>query len=302
MKGKRATLLVNPTARRVAAGADFVALARFLEVRGVETRVVLPKSPEEATAEARRSADHGDDFVFALGGDGTQRSVAEGLAGSETALAALPGGTVNIWCMEAGIPRRLRSAVMAHLTGQVTSMDLGRAGSRVFMLMASVGWDAAVARRVSFGLKRWLGWGTYLVEALRAAPGFRPVETRWRSGMAVYERPLALLVASNTRLYGGRVRFSPGAVANDGLLDVVALCPQSTLQTLQLAVRLARSSIGGHPGAIAAQMAEVSIETAGLPFQLDGDYAGETPVTFRIEPGALIVSVPAGRLPRVLGG
>ena len=302
MKGKRATLLINPGARRVAAGADYAQIARYLGVRGIETRVVVPNGPGEATAEARRSAEAGDDFVFALGGDGTQRCVAEGLAGSETALAALPGGTVNIWCREAGIPLGLKAALLAHLTGQVTSMDLGRAGARVFMLMASVGWDAAVTRRVSAAVKRRFGWAAYLMQALVAAPGFRLVDARWRSGMAVYERPLALIVVSNTRVYGGFVRVSPGALANDGHFDMVALCPHSTPEALQLAVRMARSKLNGHPCAITARMAELQFETAGLPFQLDGDYAGETPVSFRVEPGALRVSVPLGRLPPMLGG
>ena len=151
-------------------------------------------------------------------------------------------------------------------------------------------------------MKRRFGWAAYLIEALIAAPRLRLVDARWRSGIAVYERPLALVVVSNTRVYGGRLRVTPGALANDGQFDMAALCPRSTPQALQLAVRMARSDLTGHPAVIMAQVAELEIETAGLPFQLDGDFVGETPVTFRIEPGALKVSVPAGRLRAVLGG
>ena len=44
---------------------------------------------------------------------------------------------------------------------------------------------------------------------------------------------------------------------------------------------------------------ELTIETAGLPVQLDGDYAGETPMRFCVDPGALLVSVPGGPLARI---
>jgi YegS/Rv2252/BmrU family lipid kinase len=304
VKGKRATLLVNPAARRVARGPAPApaAVARYLDGRGVATRLVQPGSPAEAVAAARDSAEAGDDLLFAFGGDGTQRDAAQGLAGSGTALAALPGGTVNIWCIEAGIPARLRAALDAHISGQVTPMDLGFAGGRAFMLMASLGWDAAVARSVSPRLKRRLGTGAYILRALVMAPRFRTVPARWRSGVAVYQGPLAVMVLSITRVYGGRVQFSPGALANDGLLDVVALCPASRPEALRLAVATFRSQLPGASGVLGGRFSALDVETPGIPVQLDGDYVGETPMSFEVLPGALRVSVPAGKLPPVLGG
>ncbi len=136
----RATLLVNPAARRVQRGLDPSRLHRYLERRTERTRLVIPGSAGEAVREARLAAERGDDVVFALGGDGTQRDAAEGLAGSPTALAALSGGTVNVWCLEAGIPRGVRAAVDALLSGQEVHIDLGMANDRPFLLMASLGW------------------------------------------------------------------------------------------------------------------------------------------------------------------
>jgi diacylglycerol kinase family enzyme len=46
---------------------------------------------------------------------------------------------------------------------------------------------------------------------------------------------------------------------------------------------------------------EIRIETPGIPVQLDGDYVSETPMTFSSDPGALLVSVPAGPLPAIFG-
>src|SRR5687768_17820049 len=97
MPDMKATVLVNSTARGIKASFDPSRVVRYLEKRGISTVLALPISAEDATARARDSADRGDDLLFAVGGDGTVRDVAAGLAGSETALAAVPGGTVNVW-------------------------------------------------------------------------------------------------------------------------------------------------------------------------------------------------------------
>lgn len=297
---RSATLIINPAARRVAKGFEASRVVSYLERRGLKVTCAEPSSAMEATRSARAAAWRGDALVFALGGDGTLRDVAEGLAGSGTALAALPGGTVNIWCREAWIPRGLRAAVDAHLEGQVVRMDLGCADKRAFLLMASLGWDAAIAHCVSPHLKRRLGDYAYIVEAFRQLPRLRTVHARWRAGLITMDRQLAMMVVSNTRLYGGRVRFTPGSTAVDGLLDVVALCPRSPLDVPRLAAKAMLRRLSKDGAVVSDRLAAMTVETPGIPYQLDGDYAGETPVTFSVDAGALAVSVPAGALPPVL--
>lgn len=295
-----ATVLVNPAARGIQR-ADPDRLARYLRKQGLRTTLVVPDSPDAATAAAGEAAVRGDELLFVLGGDGSLRDAALGVAGSGTAVAAVPVGTVNIWAKEAGIPHGVRAAVDAHLGGQVQRIDLGRANGSCFLLMASVGWDAEVARRVNPGWKRKLGDVAYMLEAARTLPRLRPVRTRWRTTTA-HEDGVALMVISNTRLYGGLVKFAPGALADDGLLDVVALCPTNAFETARLSARLALARVGDDVRTIVERAEEVHVETPALPVQLDGDYFGETPMTFRVDRGALLVSVPAGPLPAIIAG
>ncbi|MEO6397728.1 MAG: diacylglycerol kinase family protein [Tepidiformaceae bacterium] len=293
---RTATLLVNPAARGVPQSFDAGRVLRYLERHQIEARLVVPSSSEAATLAARQSADQGDDLLFTVGGDGTVRDAALGLRDSRTALAAIPAGTVNIWATEAGIPRGLRSALDSHIHGQVAPIDLGLADDRCFLLMAGVGWDAQVARRVSIRLKRVLGDLAYIAQAVWMVPVLRTRQVRWVSGGVLYEAPLAWMVLGNTRLYGGRVQLTPAASIDDGLLDIVALCPPSFVDGLRLATRVARSRVTGAPHVIEGRSAELRLETPGLPVQLDGDYVGETPMTFTVAPGALLASVPAGPL------
>ncbi len=295
-KSRAATLLVNPEARGVRETFDGGRVLRYLSRHGITARLVVPSSPEDASRAARESADRGDDLLFTVGGDGTVRDAAAGLRGSPTALAAIPAGTVNVWAREARIPNRLRAALDAHITGQIVPIDLGLADGRCFMLMAGIGWDAEIVHRVAPRMKRLLGDLAYVAQAARMAPRLRPHQVRWCSGGEQFDEPLAWMVLGNTRLYGGKVQLTPAATVDDGLLDLVALCPSTFRDGLRLAARVAMSRAYNDRHIIQGRTAEVRIETPGMAVQLDGDYAGETPMSFSIAPRALNVSVPAGPL------
>ena len=75
---------------------------RALE-RGYEVDAVDTQRPRHATELSRDAARDGYDAVVALGGDGTINEAANGLAGTDTALACLPGGATNVYCRMIGI-------------------------------------------------------------------------------------------------------------------------------------------------------------------------------------------------------
>ena len=131
--GYSATVLVNLAARGVGDAFPAERIRAYLERQGVETRLEFPDSPAEMTRAASRAASRTDRLLFVVGGDGTLRVAAEGIERSETALAALPRGTVNVWARETGIPRGLRAAIDTHLAGRVVPMDLGVANGHRFL-------------------------------------------------------------------------------------------------------------------------------------------------------------------------
>lgn len=296
---RAATVLVNPAARRVPPGFDGSNVVRYLAGHDIEARVTIPSGPLDATREAAESGARGDHLLFVIGGDGSVRDAALGLAGSETALAAVPAGTVNVWAKESGIPRGLKAAIDAHVDGQSVHIDLGRAGGQCFLLMAGIGWDADVARNVAPWLKRRLGDYAYITQAAWMLPRLRPRRTRWHADGETHEQPLAWMVLGNTRLYGGRIHLTPNAAIDDGKLDLIALCPEDITQGGRIAVKMLAGGLRDDDRVLELRSHEVQIETPGLPVQLDGDFAGETPMTFTADPGALLVSIPSGPLARI---
>ncbi|MBE7519007.1 MAG: hypothetical protein HS107_07135 [Thermoflexaceae bacterium] len=299
---RSATVLVNLRARGVAGRFDAGRVTAYLRSRAVEARIVTPASPAESAREAHRAALRGEDLLFVAGGDGTLRVAAEGLAGSNTALAAIRGGTANVLAHEIGIPRGLQKAIDAHLEGQRVRMDIGRAGNLPFLLMAGAGWDAAVARSVHAPLKRVAGPFAYIAEGAWMLPRLRTRVVRWVCDGEEHEEPLAVMVLGNTRLYGSVVHVTPRAFADDGRLDNSALSPRRPMDGTRISARLLLGRHEGDGRTFIARARDTSIETPGLPVQLDGDYAGETPLRFTVEPRALVLSVPHGKLPAIFGG
>jgi YegS/Rv2252/BmrU family lipid kinase len=247
---------------------------------------------EELAAEAAAA---GLPLLFVCGGDGTLNEAANGLAGSETALAPIRAGTVNIWAREIGVPRRPAKAVRAAVEGERRRMDLGRAGGRYFMMMAGYGLDGAIARRASLGLKSRLGAATYAIAALRETLRYRssPVTLSF-DGEEVAVR-LLMLVAGNTRNYAGLADITADARADDGLLDVCVYQGKGTLDIILHALRtlLRRHRKSNKVLYRRARRLELAWQEP-LPVQLDGDEFEGSPDTVEVAPGALWAAVPRG--------
>ena len=122
----------------------------------------------------------GADIVLVCGGDGTIRNVAQVLAGSGTALGLVPAGTSNVLARNLAIvlndPAR---ATRIALSGSNRAVDVGRvtidgcAEEQVFLVMAGVGFDAAIMAGAPHELKSRLGPLAYFVSGIRALRGPR---------------------------------------------------------------------------------------------------------------------------------
>ena len=102
----------------------------------VQTHAVAvdTQARSHATEICREAAAEGYDVVVAFGGDGTVNEAANGLAGSDTPLTALPGGSTNVFCRTLGVPNDVVDAT-EHLLGMADRfrpirVDLASAGER----------------------------------------------------------------------------------------------------------------------------------------------------------------------------
>jgi diacylglycerol kinase (ATP) len=261
---------------------------------GYDVEPLETKEPGDAKRLASEAVSAGFDLVAALGGDGTVNEIVNGLAGSDTPLAIIPTGTVNVLAMELGIPLEPPDAVQLLDRGSVSWIDLGLAGDRYFGLMAGVGMDAAVVASLNPAMKRALkeaafavqGVGTYLTHD---DPLFRvtSVERTVEGYFAVF---------GNSSNYGGAFGITPLADMRDGLLDVCVLKDKSFVSTVWYWTAALINAHIKHPKVEYFRTESAAIETveAGreVLVQTDGEVAGHLPMVCKVVPRALRVLVP----------
>jgi diacylglycerol kinase family enzyme len=98
----RILLVVNSFASSVTARNTVVVQRRLSHGNDVE--VVETNRRGHATRFAHDAARRGIDVVIGYGGDGTLNEVATGIAGTDTALGVLPGGSTNVFARTLGSP------------------------------------------------------------------------------------------------------------------------------------------------------------------------------------------------------
>ena len=291
-------LLRNPRARRAPSEDALLRAAETLIERRWRVDIESTSGPGDATRIAAEAVARGYNAVIAVGGDGTVHEAVQALAGTSTALGAVPAGTANVWAEEAGVPRGARRALTSLLRARTARIDVGRAtfedgSSRCFLLMCSAGMDAEVMRRVAGSArKRLMGRAAYAASGLARLVRANPARTAVEVDGALAEHDLYLAVAGNTRGYGGIAHLTSAALADDGALDVVTFSGRGFMGRVPLVARALRGGLHhrarGGIGYGRGSRVRIAPERP-LPVQADGEYIGETPITITVEPRALTV-------------
>ncbi len=289
-------LIVNPSAGGGKAGRVAPDVERALRGQGLEVRRVETRDLDHARELAEQGARAGETVVV-LSGDGLIGVVADVLRGFPGAiLGVLPGGRGNDLARVLGIPRDpvAACAVIAH--GVSRAMDLGEVGGKAFVGIASAGFDSE-ANRIANVAPAWLGGLVYAYGALRALASWRPA--RFEIELEPPGERLSFIAytvgAANSKTYGGGMRAAPGAMLDDGLLEVVVLETVSKREFLtKLLPRVFKGTHVELPSVHVFRAATVEL-SADRPFAMyaDGDPIGELPVRVRAIAGAVSVLVPA---------
>ncbi|MBM3658460.1 MAG: hypothetical protein FJW95_03020 [Actinobacteria bacterium] len=146
----RVRLIVNPIASSMTDRHRADIEARLGARHAVET--VLTNARDHARQLAAEAAADEVDVVAVAAGDGTLNEAADGLIGTPTALAALPGGSTNVFVRAVGFPKRLDPATAAVAAaidrGSIRRIGVGAANERHFLFHLGAGFDAAVVERM----------------------------------------------------------------------------------------------------------------------------------------------------------
>jgi diacylglycerol kinase family enzyme len=304
---RRMLVIVNPYASTV---SDRLRNLVVYALRGrYHVHAVDTESRDHATVLCRQAAQEGYDVVVAFGGDGTFNEAANGLAGSNTPLACLPGGRTNVWCRITGVPVDIVDATeqllgLAH-DFKPRRVDLGQVNDRYFLFSAGVGLDASVVEQVDAHprLKRRLGEWYYTwtgINTFNRRYVLHPPQLRVEFDDKAVDGVTAIIQNAEPYTYFGnrQVHMAEGASLSSHDLSGIVLQRSrlSDMPPIILRAFSERMRLVNHrqvePIRGASEVTVRTTDERGLPLQVDGDFIGEiSEAHFRAVPdGLLIVS------------
>jgi diacylglycerol kinase (ATP) len=298
MSIRKATLISNPKTGRYASrrARPIQDLASRFESLGVKVDVRLTSGPGEATEIAARAARNGSSDVIVAGGDGTINEAIQGLAGTKARLAIIPRGTANVLARELGLPLNEEKAIAVAAQGKSRKIYLGLAidettnESRHFVLMAGIGLDASVVRRVQPSLKKRIGKGAFWISGLSHLATWDPQPFTLEIDDVKYAATFAAI--GKSARYGGDLAITPGARLDQREFEVCMIETMSRLRYLHLLSYAMRNGMPRDKPEVTFVKA-VSVRAYGdAPVQVDGELIGHLPMRFEIAPDSLEVIVP----------
>jgi diacylglycerol kinase family enzyme len=269
-------IVFNPVAGRRRAHL----LWRVLDVlvaNGVRLELAETCRAGHAESLALEAVKRGEPMVVAAGGDGTIAEVANGLMGTGARLGVIPLGTANVLAHELGLPFSPRAVAAALAFGRTTTLWPGIAasaqGSRLFVQMLGVGFDAHVVKRVSFPMKKLLGKGAYVLRSVAEVTRYSYPQITMR--LDEVETQAASVIVSKGKLYGGKFRLAADAMPGEPGFSVIMFDRSGPGAAMMYGAALPLNLLGHAPGVRRVRANRVDfIGNKPVPAQTDGDPFG----------------------------
>jgi diacylglycerol kinase (ATP) len=296
----RVVVAINPTASFGKGRAVGPAVVQAL--RGVGHRVTALTEPTFADLhrEAGKAIALDPDALVVVGGDGMVSLGANLVARTSIPLGIVPSGTGNDVSRGLKIPIGETDAaidlLLAALNREPRVIDaalIRRDGEpdRWFTGVLSAGFDALVNERAN--LWRWpRGKSRYNLALLRELATLKPTNYRLVLDGVEWNTAGTLVSIANNTSFGGGMLITPGALLDDGLIDVFVVEPLSRIAFLGIFPRVFKGTHVTDPRVSIRRAKHVRIEADGVVAYADGERVGLLPLEVEIVPGALRILAP----------
>jgi diacylglycerol kinase family enzyme len=290
-------IVLNASSGQGASSGVADKLKEVFTAAGKDTRITLAQGGPTLTAAMKRAVEEGCSSLVVGGGDGTINTGATAVLERGIPLGVLPLGTLNHFAKDLGIPLDAEEAARVVLDGVICKVDIGEINGRIFLNNSSLGVYPAIVRlRERYRTRvrgKWIAALWAALTVLRRNP-FMAVRIVVEEKTIIRRTPL-LMVANNEYRTGGIQAGSRDSLAQ-GRLALYVLNAEQRPGLLRLAGKLLL--LGGDQvkelDLLTVQEATVETRRRRLQVALDGEVASvESPLEYRVRPGALRVHVPA---------
>ncbi|MGE5245033.1 MAG: diacylglycerol/lipid kinase family protein [Betaproteobacteria bacterium] len=290
------TIIINPVSGGGNAGVGrqrAEMAAAVAAAHGEPAEVFVTERAGHARDLARRAVRRRSRIIVAWGGDGTINEVASALAFEDVPLGIVPAGSGNGLARELKLDRRPARALAAALAAGRRPMDVGEMGDRLFVNVAGVGLDACVADAFNAASNRRRGFARYAAITVRTLIRYRPGRYTITTPEGETSIRAVFVTVANSPQFGNGVCVAPGAVVDDGWLDLATFEERSRTATIAQIPRLFNRTLTRAPGFALRRIRQATIECEKpMVFHVDGEpVRGGTRLQVRVHPGALQIAV-----------
>lgn len=224
------------------AGTSAAAKRALEDVGGFEIHATSPGGLESAIRGVMRSK---PPRIVIAGGDGSVGTAARVVCDTATELAVLPGGTLNHFARDHGIPTDFHDAAFNAVNGDVAEADTAYVGDHLFLNTSSVGAYVGYVR-LRDRIEKYLGYRlASLVAAVRLFMSMRPVELELDvdGERRQYSTPMVFIGVgereTRSPTLGNRVR------GGKDCLHVIVVRERRAVRLLVVALDAATRGLGG---------------------------------------------------------
>lgn len=298
-------IIVNPVAGHGKGRHIWQQMEPILQEMGFAYTVAFTEHKGHALCLVDDAVLRGCRYLMAVGGDGTNHEIANGLLlqphapARDIAYALMPAGTGNDWARTHGIPSDPRTRLTRLQNPETIFQDAGLAhfetengpSKRYFINVAGMAYDGFIGqqlqRRPARNKMEYLLFvGKYLFQYQLSKAAIR------FNGQRVEDYFYTINVGL-CKYSGGGMQFTPHAIPDDGLFALTFARKLSKLEVLLQTPRFYAGTLLEHPKVEGWQSARIEVDhLPGEPptlLEADGEYLGYTPVVFELLEAAIQV-------------
>lgn len=291
-----AAVIVNAAAGQGCSPEWVTDLQNQFSTYGIKAKITLAKDGDDILSAARSAINEGIPLLIAGGGDGTVNAVASHVANTDFVLGVLPLGTLNHFAKDALIPLELEAAIRTIAKGRCVVVDAAEVNGRLFINNSSIGLYPQIVRhreqQQRLGRSKWNAFFWAMLSTLKRFPFYRiSVHIDGKD----HQRTTSFVFVGNNTYTMEGFHIGERKKLNAGLLSFYTAQKTGKAGLLQLALNALLGRLRQDTDFEAVQTTELHIEThrRSLRVSTDGEVTiMQTPLHYRILPGALRVMVP----------
>lgn len=279
----RVLFILNPVSGKGRSVKTIPYIEDFSKKNGLDYKILQTQYPGHGTILAREGVQDSYDTIVAVGGDGTLLEVANGLAGSSVPLGVVPSGSGNDFSKSLNISDNVENALALLVKGTPRTIDVGILNQKIFLNVASIGFDAEIVRDIE-RIRRWIhGKAAYYLSVFVKFLSYRNKMIRFKIDGKEHNTKILLIAIANGKYYGGGMKVNPDGNLCDGLLDIIVIHRVPKYKIPLFFNRFIRGEHLSLPYVETYKCTSIEIESdSNLIINADGEIISSTPAKFEV--------------------